>query len=88
MASLTASRAKVSFVMAFAGAASFVLPVGAEGLVVLAQQQFTSNVFGDGLVRPVPDSGSITFDDSVRETPQIYWCRQGAWCCLHLIENL
>ena len=60
MVSLTASRAKVSFVMAFAGA---------EGLVVLAQQQFTSNVFGDGLVRPVPDSGSITFDDSVRETP-------------------
>ena len=36
MAGLTASRAKTLFVMMSAGATSFVLPISAEGLVVLA----------------------------------------------------
>ena len=50
MAGLTASRAKVSLVMMSAGAPAFVLPVGAEGLIVLMKESLAQDLFGDGLV--------------------------------------
>ena len=72
MAGLTASRAKVTSVVAFAGATPFVLPIGAEGLVVLPEEQFASDVFGNGLVKAVPGGGSVAFEDPVGEAPEAY----------------
>ena len=72
VAGLTASRAKVTSVVAFAGATALVLPVGAKGLVVLAKEQFTPDTFGDGLVEAIPGGGRIALEYSVGETPKAY----------------
>ena len=72
MAGLTASRAKVAFVVVFAGATSLVLPIGAEGLIVLAEEQFALNTFGDGLVKAVPRCGGFALEESVGEVPEAY----------------
>ena len=56
--------------MALAGATALMLPISAEGLIVLLKEQFTMNPFGDGLVYTIPGGGSLAFDDSMREVPQ------------------
>ena len=68
MAGLTTSRAKVTFVVVFAGATSFVLPIGIKELVVLVKEPLALDTFGDGLVKAVPGGGSITLEDSVGST--------------------
>ena len=58
--------------MMFAGAAPFVLPIGTEGLVVFAKEEFASELFHDGLVEAVPGGGCLAVNDSVGETPETY----------------
>ena len=72
MAGLTTSRAKVLFVVTSAIAASFVLPISAEGLVVLTEQQLAMDPFHDGLVQAIPCGRGVTFNDPVCSMPQAY----------------
>ena len=65
--------------MAFAGAPTPVLPIGAQGLIVVAEEQFTLNTLGDGLVCTVPGGEGIAFEDLVGEG---ILCRQGVMNCL------
>ena len=47
-------QSKGAFVVMFAGAALFVLPISAEGLVVFAKEEFTPELFHNGLVEAIP----------------------------------
>lgn len=68
MAGLTTSRAKVPLVVTFAGAAPFVLPVGADGLVVFAKKEFSPELICNGLVKVIPGGRGLAVYDSVGST--------------------
>jgi hypothetical protein len=75
--------------MLFAGATTPVLPIGADGLTVLSEEQLAIDMFGYSLVLSIPGSGCIAFEDFVGEATQTYGASgEGAPTCTCLKTRL